>query len=148
MANKQIFITSINASDTTEKDNLGDIREENGKTYKYVKFITATVVAADVVKYASLAGYTASEVAPIATLALLNAGIAVVAQAVNDFGWIQIKGVSPTLAVDITGTPVIGGKVSSSATTKAFAQGVTLLAQYGQVLDLGSPDTVLLDCPL
>ncbi len=144
---KQVFITAVTASDTTELDNVGDIRQENGKRYKYVKFVTATVVANDVVKYASLAGYTASEVAPSATQALVVAGIAVVAQAINDYGWIQIRGTSGSLAVDLTGTPVVGGNVASSATTKAFAQGVTLLRSYGTVLDLTSPDVVLLDCP-
>ena len=143
---KTIFVTDLTDSDTSAQDNLGDIRQENGKRYKYVKF-TASAILGDVQKYASLAAYNLSEVAASATQALVVAGVSVAVQAANDFGWIQIGGRSDDLAVDLTGTPVVGGNVASSATTKAFAQGVTLLRSYGVVLDLTSPDVVLLDCP-
>jgi len=143
---KTIFITDLTDSDDSAQDNLGDIRQENGKRYKYVKF-TASVVLSDVVKYASLATYNASEVAGSATQALVVAGVAVAAHVANNFGWVQIGGISATLAVDITGTPVVGSGIISSATTKAFAQATGELKVYGVVLDLTSPDIVLLDCP-
>ena len=147
MSLKTFFVTALTASDDSARDSLGDVRQEGGKRYKYVKFITGSVIVGDVVKYASLAGYDASEVAPSATAALVVAGVAVAAQAIDDFGWIQIGGESDPLAVDITGAPVIGSNVVSSATTKAFAVGAGELASYGVALDLTNPDVVLLSCP-
>ena len=155
MALKTLFITAVTASHTSAKDSLGDIRHEDGKRYKYVKFVVATVEPGDVVKYANLAGYDASEVQPLATLALAVAGVAMAAQAINDFGWIQIGGRSGPLLVNITDTPVLGDSVASSATTKAFKEHAGETAVYGTIVDLtasssGPPivgNVVLLNIP-
>lgn len=148
MSLKALFITALTASDDTEKDNVGDIRQEGGKRYKYVKFITAAVIVGDVVKYLTTAKYDASEVEPSATLAEVVAGVVLAVQAINDFGWIQIGGRSGSLAVNITDTPVVGDMAASSATTKAFKEHAGETAVYGKILDVtAAANVVLLDCP-
>ena len=148
MALKTLFITSLTASHTSAKDKLGDIRHEGGKWYKYVKFIVATVVLGDVVKYGNPAGYDANEVQPLATQALAVAGVALATQAIDDFGWIQIGGQSPVLTIDGSGTPLIGSSAISSATDKAFAQGATEFAHYGTYLNItDGANRVLLNIP-
>lgn len=144
---KTIFQTQLTASDTVARDNLGDIREQDGKRYKYVKFLAAAV-AGDVQKYANLAGYNASEVRPSTTAAEVVAGVALTTHAANAFGWIQIGGKSPNLAVNISGSPAMGSGVTSSTTTKALAAHTGELQEAGVVLDLTSgANVVLLQCP-
>lgn len=148
MALKTLFITSLTSSETSAKDSLGDIRHEAGKRYKYVKFVVATVVLGDVVKYADPAGYDANEVQPLATQALAVAGVALATQAIDDFGWIQIGGQSGVLTIDGTGTPLIGSRAISSGTTKAFAQGAGEFAPCGTYLNItNSANRVLLNIP-
>lgn len=148
MTQRTLFNTDLTSSDTTAKDQLGAMREDSsGKFYKYVKFITATVVAGDVVKYLTSTKYDASEVEPSATQAAVVAGIALATQAINDFGWIQIGGRSGSLAVNGTGAPAIGDAAISSGTTKALAKGSGEFGHCGTFMDVtGAANVVMLQC--
>ena len=145
---KTLFRTSLTDSQTSAIDTLGDVRQEHFKRYKYVKFITATVVAGDVVKYETRTKYDASEVEPSTTTAVPAAGVVLATQAINDFGWIQISGITDNLTIDITNTPLVGSMVQGSATTKAFRQHNAEGQNAGVIMDTtGSAMRVLLSCP-
>ena len=111
-AAKQVFRTAITATDTAAVDTLGDIRQEPFRRYKYVRF-TAAIDLGDIVKYATLAAYDASEVAESATQALVVAGMAVVTHIANNYGWIQIAG-SATLATAVTSGSIGDGFISEA----------------------------------
>jgi len=148
MSLRNLFATKLTASDAAARDPLGSIRVEgDGKMYKYVKFITASVVAGDAVKYADGAGYGNNEVAPSATAAAVVAGVAVASQAIDQYGWIQIKG-RVTLSATPTGTAAVGTALISSATTKklAFADATGIQRPCG--IALSATTDALLDCPV
>ena len=150
MSLRALFASQLTDSDPEARDVLGAIREGgDGKRYKYVKFITSTVVAGDAVKYADSAGYTANEVLPNATPAATVAGVALATQAVNQFGWIQISG-KVTLSAAPTGTASDGGALISSGTTKklAVATPTDIQRPCGVMLDAAAPTIAILDCPV
>ena len=140
---KTIFRTSLTASDTSAVDTLGDIRQEQFKRYKYVKFTGATLIG-KAVKYANLAGYKASEVAESATQALIVAGVALATQAANDFGWIQLTGLV-TMASNVAGTPIIQTDVTGDNALGDLTKAVTLMQRVGISVD--ALKEVLLMCP-
>lgn len=142
MALKQIFVTSLDADDATAKDTLGDIREENGKRYKYVKF-TSAIDAGDVVKYADSAGYLANEVLENAISQLVCAGVAVATHAINRFGWIQTRG-QVTLAQAVNSGAIATG-VMGHTTAGMFTVVTGVRSSYGTMLN--ATTSCLLHCP-
>lgn len=138
--------TKLTTSETTSQEQLGVLREEsNGKLYKYVKFITASVVAGDAVKYLTVTKKAAYQVEPKNTQAAVVAGVAVADQAINDYGWIQVRG-SVTLSATGTDTPVVGDAAISSGTTKKLANWSAEFAPCG-VWENASTG-VILDCAI
>jgi len=149
MSLRSLFTTQLTDTDAKARDVLGAIREDGaGERYKYVKFIIASVVAGDAVKYKTLADYDADEVQPMATAAATVAGIAMASQAIDQYGWIQISG-RATLSAAPTGTPSDGGALISSATTKklAVAAATDIQRPCGVLIDAGTATAVVLDCP-
>ena len=140
---KTIFKSGLTSSETTAQDSLGDIRQERTKRYKYVKF-TGASNANNAVKYATLAAYTASEVAESATQALIVAGVTVATQAANDFGWIQIQG-AVTMDSQVAGTPIVQTTVTGDNAAGDLTKGVTLMQDCGISID--TTTGVLLNCP-
>jgi len=104
---KRVFVTGLTDVTTTRKEELGTIRREGNKTYKYVKFLkttaTVAVVAGNVVFYS---GFAASEVTADITdieVAGLAAGHMAAAWdgVTTSYGWIQVRGLV-TNPTDVT----------------------------------------------
>lgn len=151
MASRTVFKTQLTDNDTTARDVLGSLREENDKIYKYVLFDGA-VVAGDVVKYDNLTDYLANDVGPSTSEVEVVAGVVMATSAAdNEYGWIQVRGLSDALSVNITGTtPAVNDLIAGSATTKAFKLYVDNdTAMCGVIADLtASANRVHLMCPL
>lgn len=115
---KQVFVTALTdvlLATNGVQDNPGDIRIENGKVYKYVKFTGTTAVAAgDVVCYTTAADGVTVDDANTA----MGAGVAMAAVASGSVqnGWIQVKGIA-TLSTAFAGTPAVGNKMTTAAAT-------------------------------
>lgn len=153
---KTTFITQLTDVDTTQKEQLGSLRFENGNWYKYVKFqnttATVAIVADDPVAYVdnSYASHiVCGDMTDAATKPLL-AGIALASIAgvagTAYYCWIQIKGSAYTNSA-IAGTPADGDKAWMSTTDKALTIGAAAddpVCAY--VLDT-TTHHVCLDCP-
>ncbi len=108
---KQVFLQALSEISTVEKDQLGDIRWEGNKVYKYVQFNDGAAneagVAGEVCYYYAPAGvgttgYGLSLVtSDISDSAEVGAGVLVAALDNNEYGWIQIKGLA-TLTLGLT----------------------------------------------
>lgn len=112
---KQSFQTALTDVWATQYDALGDIRIENGKVYKYVKFSGTTAFAAG-----DALCYTDNTCTIVdAANAAVGAGIAVAANAaLTGFGWIQIGGLA-TLNQAIGGTTPAAGNVLTNTAAAA-----------------------------
>ena len=139
---KTIFRTALTATDSAAVDTLGDVRQEQFKRYKYVKF-TAAADAGDVVKYANSAGYIANEALENTTSALVVAGVAVATQAINQFGWVQIGGIV-VLAQSVNSGSIASG-VMGHSTAGMFTIVTGVRSSYGTMLN--TTTSCLLDCP-
>lgn len=161
---KRVFVTPLDAVDTSDKEGVGTIRREGNKTYKYVKLqnVTATVAVADgdVVSYRAdqydthhvVSDATDADAAPIAagvTLATI-AGVAGTAYYV----WIQIQG-HKILLQALAGTPVAGDELVASttdktATRRTYAGTTPAIVPNGSLLGVVQHVTnkdVILRCP-
>jgi len=135
MSTRTIFKTALTEVSSSRKDPLGAIRYESGKVYKYVKYVTVAV-AGNACKYLADAGYVASEVSATSTSQIiLGAGICVATAALDQFGWIQIRG-RAVLSAAATGSPTANDGVALSGTAAALAKAVTLVARYGIWVDV------------
>ena len=160
---KRVFITPLDAVETTDKEGVGTLRFEGNKVYKWVLLqnTTATVAGAanDAVAYAAATGHNTHQVVTDATDAdsapvgagLLQASVAGVAGTAY-YVWIQIKGPA-------TANQALGG---SAADGSQLMKGTTDLAMTTQTFS-GTPVTadgakmgvatdasarlVALDCP-
>lgn len=161
---KRVFLTPLDAVDTVDKEDVGTLRFEGNKVYKYVKLqnttATVAVLAGDAVAYNAVTGHSLNAVvsdASDADTAPVGAGIiqgtvaGVLATAY--YCWIQIKG--PVVALQtIADTPLDGQEVSMSTTDKTLTvteyAGTTpnirqVAACMGVVQD-ASAKLVALDC--
>lgn len=159
MALKQVFRTGLTDVDTSEKDNLGDLRFESGKWYKYVKIMntTATVagVAGDPVAY--FAGATGPST-PRVVLDLTDAdpqpvcagflmGTVTGTLTTAYYGWIQLSGIV-TVPTAVAGTPVIGSGVMLGTTDKELTKVTGVIYPVGvQMVASGANNTILATCP-
>lgn len=130
---KTTFITELTQVDTSQKEQLGSLRFENGKWYKYVKLYndSATVagVAGDGVAYAALTGYKTNTVVLDCTDAdtkPIGAGILTAACAgtvdTEFYCWIQIKGWAELPSGGIA-SGADGDAIYKSTTDKVFTNG-------------------------
>ena len=111
MGLKQSFQTALTETSTVDKEEVGTIRVEGNKWYKWIKFNNGAgnvaSVAGNVAYYygvsgdAVTGGYENSEVTMDLTDAYLGAGVFQAIIADGSFGWIQIKGAA-TLTTALT----------------------------------------------
>lgn len=153
---KQAFASRLTDVDTVQRDQLGAIRFEGRKVYKYVelKNVTATVagVAGDGVAYGAAGGYNSDKVVldlsdadPTKALAAGIIGATVTGTAgTSYFLWVQIKG-GATLAVAVTGG-VIGQGFNLTTVDKTFAVNAALTDQKAGY-SVSATTAVVLDCP-
>lgn len=159
MAVKSVFNQFLDEVSTTAKGKLGDLRQENGKWYKYVmlKNVTATVacVAGDPVSYAegvTLLGYYNNHVVADATDADAQpvAAGCVLATITGTAGtayyiWIQIKGyiVVPTAVT----SGVLGTDIMPATGDKTYTVRTGVIHGCGLLLSATAANNkVLLDC--
>lgn len=117
---KKVFITPLDAVESTDKEGVGTLRFEGNKVYKWVKFLntTATVAGAlgDPVCYTAVDGYDDNEVCADLTDAdakPIGAGI-LQATVIGTLGtayylWIQIRGFATlveAIAASVDAAPV------------------------------------------
>jgi hypothetical protein len=97
----QSFVGPLTAVYTTLKQELGTLRWEGNKCYKFVKYNqgagSVACIAGDAVYYYAVGGtattgYADNEVTADRTDGVLAAGIAQAVIAHGGYGWIQIKG--------------------------------------------------------
>jgi len=118
---KKFFVTGLTElrkSTGEAVDDLGDIRFENGKIYKYVDYNEATIsaTAGDVVVYKSSTGYAANMVTGDYSEGGVKAiGAGVIGTAISTserrYTWIQIKG-RFTVNVTLGGTATDGSPLT------------------------------------
>lgn len=160
---KRVFITPLDAVETTDKEDVGTLRFEGNKIYKWVKLYndTATVagVDGDFVAYAAVTGAEDSTVVldrDDADTLVIGAGmlIGTVAGVVDTayYLWIQIKGPA-TLSTTLGGTTADGSTLMAGSTDKAvtlFTNDDTTEANDGFPIAVANDESakkVILDCP-
>jgi len=153
---KQAFASKLTDVDSVARDQLGTIRFEGNKVYKYVEVrnVTATVagVAGDGVAYGAAGGYNSNKVVldlsdadgtkAIAAGILLAAVAGVLAT--SYFCWAQIKG-GATLAIAVT-AGVIGQGFNLTTVDKTFAVNAAVTDQKAGY-SVSATTAVVLDCP-
>ena len=112
--NQGAWRTTITAMDSTQQEELGALRFENGKGYKYVKATAASIAASSAVSHSATTG-TLVVLTPAASTATAQcvSGIAETAFTTSGFGWITVYGTATAL-VD---TGAVAGVVLQAGTT-------------------------------
>jgi hypothetical protein len=114
---KRVFRTALTDTKTTDFEQVGTIRFEGNKVYKWVQFSGTTAVAAGkVVCYLATAGADLLETVVDGANSVIGAGIAQAAVAAGTvmFGWIQV-----------TGPCVFAGTVTGAAGAGLSTNGAT-----------------------
>lgn len=98
---KQLPATKITANDATAREELGRIRWEGAKAYKYVRAEDANLANGDSVEFSDTSGY---EVSPDrsggSSIGRAVAGVAVGTITDAQFGWIQVYGRHTAIKTD------------------------------------------------
>lgn len=101
---KATFLTQLDDTSSVDKEGLGNVRHENGRWYKWVKFNdgagNVAIVKNDVVSYRGDDGYEDFVVTGDVSDGRVGAGVAQSAPSDGDYFWIQIKG--PATVNDLT----------------------------------------------
>lgn len=130
MSNYILFNTPLTSISSTAKEQLGAIRWEKGKCYKYIRFekgSAADGVAYEIAYYDSTAGYENHLVtSDLDESDYIGAGVLQAALTDGDYGWIQIKGQATTslnMSAGSAGDPLT--PVGAADGTLDTAQGET-----------------------
>lgn len=92
------WVTAVTANDSTKKEELGALRWENGKIYRYVQASAATITQYGAVRFTSTAGNVVALTSAVTTAAPCSvAGIAETALTTSYYGWITVFGVATAL---------------------------------------------------
>ena len=119
---KQTFGDNVTDSSTTAQNELGVIRYEGSKEYRYVQVVDTAVTLGDVVTQAAITeGIVTADVAGGSSVALLARGVAVGAIASGSYGWIQTKGIG---VVQCDGGVVAGDALVPHASENGHADTV------------------------
>lgn len=90
---KQLPATKITANDSTAKEELGRIRWEGSKAYKYVLIEDAAVANGDVVEFSDTSGYEVTkDRSGGASIGRAVAGVAIGTITDAYYGWVQVYG--------------------------------------------------------
>jgi hypothetical protein len=93
MAIKQLPATKLTANDAEPKEELGRIRWEKGKAYKYVLVEDANIAIGDVVEFSDTSGYEVTkDRSGGASIGRVVAGVAIGTITDAQYGWIQVYG--------------------------------------------------------
>ena len=94
---KRVFITPLDDVSTTDKEDVGTLRFEGNKIYKYIQYSEEAAavdgVAGEVAYYVAETGYALNDVtSDLDASDEVGAGVLQAALSDNEYGWIQIKG--------------------------------------------------------
>src|SRR5690349_9914192 len=117
--NSGIFQTKVTANDNTQKEELGVLRFEGGKIYRYVKASSVIpigeIVTADAtVTTAALISYQVNQLSSVTNINVV--GLAETTLAALNFGWITVYGPATGRVTTNTnpgtplGAPAMGGQ--------------------------------------
>lgn len=98
---KQLPATKLTANDATAKEELGRVRWEGSKAYRYIQVEDAALANGDVVEFSDTSGY---EVSPDrsggASVGRVVAGVAIGTITDAYYGWIQVSGRHASVKTD------------------------------------------------
>lgn len=98
---KQLPATKLTANDATAKEELGRVRWEAGKAYRYILVEDVALVNGDVVEYSDTSGYEVSaDRSGGASIGRAVAGVAIGAITDAYHGWIQVSGRHTAIKTD------------------------------------------------
>ena len=101
MSSKQLPATKLTANDSTAKEELGRVRWENNKAYKYVVIEDLAVAVGDVVEFSDTTGYEVTQDrAGGSSVGRVVAGVAIGTITDAYYGWIQVHGRNTGLKTD------------------------------------------------
>jgi hypothetical protein len=99
---KQLPATKLTANDATAKEELGRVRWEGGKAYRYILKEDATAIGVgDVVEFSDTTGYeVTSDRSGGASIGRVVAGVAIGTITDDYYGWVQVSGRCATIKTD------------------------------------------------
>ncbi len=98
---KQLPATKLTANDASAKEELGRLRFEKGKVYKYVLVEDANLANGDVVEFSDTSGYeVTNDRAGGSSIGRVVAGVAIGTITDAQYGWIQVHGVHGAIKTD------------------------------------------------
>lgn len=101
MSVKQLPATKLTANDATAKEELGRVRWEGGKAYRYVLVEDANLGVGDVVEYSDTTGYeVTNDRSGGGSIGRVVAGVAIGTITDAYYGWIQVSGRNATIKTD------------------------------------------------
>lgn len=101
MAVKQLPATKLSANDSAAKEELGRVRWEGGKAYRYVLVEDANLANGDVVEFSDTSGYEVTkDRAGGGSIGRVVAGVAVGTITDAYYGWIQVSGRHTAIKTD------------------------------------------------
>lgn len=93
MAAKQLPATKLTDTSSTAQEELGRIRWEGGKAYRYVLVEDADLALGEVVEYSDTSGYeVTNDRSGGSSIGRVVAGVAIGAITDATYGWIQVHG--------------------------------------------------------
>ena len=93
MASKQLPATKLTANDSTAKEELGRVRWEKGKAYRYICAEDLALANGDVVEFSDTSGYEVTkDRAGGSSVGRAVAGVAIGTITDAYYGWIQVSG--------------------------------------------------------
>jgi len=120
---KQLPATKLTANDATAKEELGRLRFEGAKVYKYVRAEDAALAIGQVVEYSDTSGYeVTNDRAGGASIGRVVAGVAIGAITDAYYGWIQVHGRNVDVITD--GSVTAGQALVPHATADGQADSV------------------------
>lgn len=152
---KTVYATTLTETSTIDKEGVGTIRQEGAKFYRWCKYdngtANITALAGHVVAYkAGHANFTNAVVTPdVSDTDGVCAGVLMSAPADAEYCWVQTRGLSGILALDVTAgalgnaMTIIGagdGRLDVSALVTDYIAGVL-------VDTTASAQKVVLSCP-
>lgn len=153
---KSVFKTQLTANDATAQEELGAIRQESGKFYKYVQAVDLALANGDAVEIGSTAvDYKVTQDrAGGSSIGRVPAGVAIGTITANYYGWIQIKGVHTSVKSDgsVSKGEAVVPHASTNGTVDSAAVGSTVAITAQQALGFAMADdttsraVVYIDC--
>lgn len=133
---KQLPATKLTANDATASEELGRIRWEGAKAYKYVLIEDAAVANGDVVEFADTSGYEVTkDRSGGASIGRVVAGVAIGTITDAYYGWIQVSGRHIAVKTDggVTAGQNLVPHASVDGQADSEANGSTVTITSGQV---------------